>query len=408
VRLDVHRTHKLKTVQVRASFIADLDAGVTRRALIPLVLRRGSRGLPNLKLVNRHLEELYGAGVASGVVKVGEWQVLRFQLEVVNDRFLPGETGVVRRGIEFLRDLVFDPLEVDGGFHPDYVEQEKANLRLSIESLVDDKAAYAHFRCVEEMCPEEPYRLNEQGRIEDIGSIGPIDLFADYRNWVRGAPLRLHVAGDLDVDAVRGEIASVFAVHRTAPVGLRPLPAAVPVGEVREFRERLDVNQAKLVLGFRHGITYADERYEALLVMNGVLGAYSHSKLFRNVREKASLAYSVGSGLERTKGLLFISAGISAESYQRALGIILEEVEALRRGEVAQDEIESTVRTILNQNLMLEDNIDALIEADFVWSLHGRPLDLEAFRRRITAVTRGDIVEVARRLQHDVTYLLHG
>jgi transcriptional regulator of met regulon len=55
---------------------------------------------------------------------------------------------------------------------------------------------------------------------------------------------------------------------------------------------------------------------------------------------------------------------------------------------------------------MLEDNLPQLCEADFTWSLHGQPLDLAAVRERLRRVRKDDIVEVARRLEHDTTYLL--
>ena len=139
----------------------------------------------------------------------------------------------------------------------------------------------------------------------------------------------------------------------------------------------MDVNQARIALGYRHGITYADPRYEALLLMNGVLGGFSHSKLFQNVREKASMAYSVHSSVERTKGLLFISAGIGPEKETEALRIIEEQVAAMRRGEITDDEISATVSTILSSNEMLEDNLAALADVDFVWgpprAHHGPP-----------------------------------
>jgi len=172
------------------------------------------------------------------------------------------------------------------------------------------------------------------------------------------------------------------------------------------IRETMDLNQARLAIGYRHGITYSDPRYEALLLMNGILGGFSHSKLFQNVREKASMAYSVHSSVERTKGLLFISAGIGPGQETEALRIIEEQVSAMRRGEITDEEISATLSTILNSNEMLEDNLAALADVDFVWGLHGRPMDLAAFRERLRNVTRDAIVETATRLEHDTTYIL--
>lgn len=408
LRLCVNSNRKLKTILVKVFLTADLDETVTRRALLPLVLRRGTRRLPDMQSLSRHLEGLYGASLYSSVSKVGEWHVSKYHLEVVNDRFLPRPEGLFPRGLELLRDLLLDPHRVDGGFSRKYVDQETENLRRQIESLVDDKGAYAVFRCVEEMCREEPFRWNEQGRVKDLPAIERVDLYESYRQWIATCPLAVYVAGDVEVSAVRHAVEEAFDLGRRAVQPLSPAPSPVSVGAPREIREPMEVHQGKLVLGFRHGVTYGDvDEYAALLIMNGVLGGFSHSKLFQNVREKASMAYSASSWVEKTKGLLFISCGIAVENYERALEVILEQVEAMERGDITDDEIDATAKTMINHNLMLEDDFSSLAEIDHVWRLNGRTLDLLALREQLAGVRREQIVEVARKLKHDTTYFLH-
>lgn len=407
--LAMNSNKKMKTVLVTVSVLGNLDEAVTRMALLPAMLRRGTRSHPDMQSISRYLEDLYGASLAAYVQKVGEWHLVRFRLEVVNERFLPEEGGLVRKGMEFLRELIQQPLVVDDGFHPEYLEQEKINLRRLIESLVDDKAAYAERRLVEEMCSEEPYRLCEQGCVEDIAAIDAKSLLDLHGTWVSEYPVYVYVMGDIDVAATRDLVTEVFSTaagKRKGGYQLSAAPPPVRVGRVREKEERMDVNQAKLVLGFRHGVTYADASYEALLFMNGILGGFSHSKLFQNVREKENLAYSIYSSLERTKGLLLISGGIAPENRDKAVAIILGQIEALQKGEVSEEEIQATRLTILHSNEMLEDNLGALADVDFSWSLHGRKLDLLTFRERLQTVQKDEIVEVARRLEHDTTFLL--
>jgi predicted Zn-dependent peptidase len=407
--LALNTNKKMKTVLIALSVMGNLDDTVTRMALLPSVLRRGTRSHPDMQSINRYLEGLYGASLSAFVQKVGEWHLVRFRLEVVNERFLPGETGIVRKGVQFLLELLKQPLQIDNGFHPEYLEQEKTHLRRVIESLVDDKAAYAERRLVEEMCSEEPYRLCEQGRVEDIAAIDAASLLELHRTWISEHPVHVYVTGDIDVAATRDLVTDVFSTvtaERKGGYRLNAAPAPVRVKRVREKEEHMDVNQAKLVLGFRHGVTYADAAYEALLFMNGILGGFSHSKLFQNVREKANLAYSIHSSFERSKGLLFISGGIAPENRDKALAIILGQVEALKKGEISKEEIEATRLTLLHSNEMLEDNSGALADVDFFWNLHGRKLDLLAFRERLQKVSKDEIVEVAQRLELDTTYLL--
>ena len=409
VDLRILSTRKLKTLLIKLYTTADLDATVTERALIPLVLRRGTRRLPDMQRISRHLESLYGALLWSSVSKVGEWHVTKHQLEVVNGRFVPERIDLLREGLRTLWDFFADPYLEDGIFSNAFVTQEKETLRRTIESLIDEKSVYASFRCVEEMCRDEPYRFGENGDVASLEAIGARSLFDRYRATVASAPLTIYVAGDISAEDARAAVEAELALSReTAPAPLRPIPSPVPVGDVRFVEETLDVQQAKLVLGFRHGVTYRDEDYEALLMMNGILGPFSHSKLFQNVREKASLAYSASSWVERTKGLLFVTCGIDGAKFEQARDICLAQIRAMAKGDVSDAEIDATRKTILNHNRMLEDDFANLSAVDFTWVLHGRELDLAGFRERMLSVTKDDIVRVARRLQHDTTYFLHG
>lgn len=405
-RLHVNSTPKLKTILVKAVFGGDLDASVTRMALLPMVLRRGTRRFPDMKAIHRHLEDLYGTSLVSDVVKTGEWHSVKFRLEVVNDRFLPGEKGVGREALRFLRELIEEPRLVGGAFDPGYLEQEKHNLRRTIEALIDDKGQYALERCIREMCSREEFRRYELGDVAELDGIDSPGLTAAYREWVSDHPLDLYVSGDIDVRAVQDLFREVFANPRPGKYVLRPPPPPVPVGEVRTVEERMEVNQGKLVLGFRHGVTYREGDLEAMVMMNGILGSFSHSKLFQNVREKASLAYDAHSTLEKTKGLLFVLSGIAVENYQKALDIILAQVRALEAGEISEHEMVATRESFLNHLTLMEDSPSDLMEVDRVWRLHERDFSLPAYREALKAVSRDRIVAAAARLKLDTIYFL--
>jgi predicted Zn-dependent peptidase len=404
--LHVNSSPKQKTVLVKLDITANLDATVTRRALVPMVLRRGTSRLPDMKAVHRHLESLYGASLSTDVAKVGEYHVVKMRLEFVNDRFLPGGGSIAREAVSFLREVLLEPRLACGSFEPEYVEQEKNNLRRTIESLIDDKGHYALERCIREMCAGEEYRRYELGDAADLPGIDAPGLTTAWREWAFACPADIHVSGDIDVEAVRALFEDVFREAHPGGYRLAPLPAPAPVGEPRTVEERMDVNQARLVLGFRHGITYTQGDLEALVMMNGVLGGFSHSKLFQNVREKASLAYDAHSGVEKTKGLLFIQCGIAPENFRRALDICLAQVDALRAADVSEEELLATRESFLQSLTMVEDSPGDLMEIDSVWRLHGREFDLRAYRKRLAAVDRERIAAAAAGVKLDTVYFL--
>lgn len=409
VGLSILPTRKLKTIQAQIYLGGNLDEAFTRRALLPSVLERGTSRFPDLQAMQRQREELYGASVSGNVMKSGEWHILKFRLETVNGRFLPGTDPdrMFDDGLSFLRDLIFDP-RLDGEqFRQAEFEQEKSNLERQIASLIDHKDHYSFERLIEHMCAREPFHRHEYGTVAHLEALTREELTGFWREVCAGAPREIFIEGDLDVDATAERVAEIFEGQR--PLESRTLwepPAPrVPDG-VREVTENLEVNQARLCLGYRTGSNYREGDLEAMVMLNGILGAFSHSKLFQNVREKESLAYDVHSYLEKSKGLLFVLAGVASEKVEQARAIIERQVDDLARGEISDLELLATRESLDNHLVLMEDNLGALAEVDYLWRLNGQEFDLESYRARLREVGRDRIQEAARQLRLDTVFVL--
>src|SRR2546421_6884915 len=90
VTLHLAPASKFKTAVVKVFLRADLEpARATEIALLPSILRRGTREHPTQRALTRHLEALYGTQLGGDILKIGEQQVVTFKLEVPGDSFLP-------------------------------------------------------------------------------------------------------------------------------------------------------------------------------------------------------------------------------------------------------------------------------------------------------------------------------
>jgi predicted Zn-dependent peptidase len=219
----------------------------------------------------------------------------------------------------------------------------------------------------------------------------------------------IYFSGDLPLEEAERALAPL--VEARARVGgaaapLPPLPAPRRDGAGREVVERMPIQQANLVQSYRTGIPFAERRMPGLVIGNGILGAFAHSKLFVNVREGASLCYSTGSSLERTHGMLFISSGIDAARYVEARTLIEVQVEDVRAGRFTDEELDATKRAFEARLRMLDDSPGARMDIDLTWQVNGHRCDLVAWREKLAAVTRDDVVEAFAPLAADVVYLL--
>ena len=140
--------------------------------------------------------------------------------------------------------------------------------------------------------------------------------------------------------------------------------------------------------------------------MNGLLGGFPHSKLFKNVREKSGLCYDASSSYERFKGLLFVTAGIAPENFSRARDECLAQLEALRRGEVSDEELEATRMSYFQALRALLDSPSALVNLDYGLRLAGRPSTPEDVIQAALAVGPAEVAQAAAGVRLDTVYFL--
>lgn len=275
LRVHVCSTDKFKTTLIVAMIQQELSAEtVTRHALLSSVLQRGTRTHPSTVGLKRKLDDLYGATLFGDVFKRGERHILQLGLDLAESSFLSDADTLLEEGAAFLGELLYRPVTDGEAFREEYVRAEKKNLKQKIESLMDDKIRFAALRCVEEMCKGEPYALFNHGRLQDLDGINPQNLYTYYRELIRTRPIDLYFVGDLSVDRAVKLVEDHFSVETSSREELPPTQVKSYQGEVREVVDRLDVNQGKLNMGCRTGVTYADDNYAALLMFNGILGGF--------------------------------------------------------------------------------------------------------------------------------------
>lgn len=409
VRIHVLPTDRFKTYAISAYIGTPLtEDKVTPTALTPFVLRRGTQKLPETKAFREKLDDLYGAGFGFDIYKRGDYQIAQFRMDIIDDRYVAGAAGLLQEGLQFLGDALTRPLLEDGAFSARYVDAEKRTLQKKIESIINDKIRYAAERCIEEMCQDEPYRLHPLGRLEAIAALTPQLLYESYREWLSQSPIDLYVVGNTTLEEVKELVRQAFQLEGTHSSAYKRQDVYRKVTEVKTVEEKLEVNQGKLNMGLRTGITYADSDYAAALVYNGILGSYPHSKLFTNVREKASLAYYASSRLDGHKGILTIQSGIELTNYEKAVKIIREQLDAIKAGEITELEYGQTVAMIRNQLKEMEDSAFEMIAFDFNSILTGHERTVSELISQVEAVDTAAVKAVADKVQLDTIYFLTG
>lgn len=411
VSLHKINTNKFKT-NLYAVFIATplKREDVTKNALITSILRRGSENIPSQDLISKKLEEMYGASFDCGIEKAGDNQIIKFYLETINDEFLPEQEELTKKSLDILFDIIFNPLIENDGFKKEYFDSEKQNLKQIIESKIDNKRAYSFDRCIEEMFKNEPYGLYKYGYVEDLEKITPQDLYEQYKKLISNAKIDIFVSGEQKDDSILNIIKENEKIiklnEREAEyIENKENTNKTEVKETQVVEEHMQVAQGNLVLGLNINTEIENAKFVASLY-NAILGGGANSKLFQNVREKQSLAYTAGSTYRRQKNVIFIRCGIEIKNYEKALNTIKDQLKDIENGNFSEEDINNSKELISESIRSISAEQDTEITYYYGQELSDKFTTIEEYIEKINNVTKQQIQEIAKKISINTIYFL--
>ncbi len=410
VSLSYVHTEKFKTDFISMRFIAPLERETASlNALMLPVLMRGSGLYPSGKALSEKLDMLYDACLAQTVAKCGERQLFGFDIEILNQAYVPTEEIISEEMCKVLKELLRNPLCENGAFVSATVEREKQSAIDGINAIKNKKSLYAHDKCTENMCSSEKFGIPQFGQIAELEKITPESLWKQYEYALRNYPVEIFYVGNTDFDKTADSFAKIFEGIERTPVTIPETVIISAAEEVREFKEAVPVSQAHLVIGFRHGITLNSDELPALILFNAMYGGLATSKLFMNVREKMSLCYSCYSSINADKGIMYVSCGIAPENKEIAQNAVLCELDKIRNGDFEECDMQNALLGIANSYREIYDNPSSLS----AWLLRRKlckitdeaPEDVE---KKLYSVTREEIISAAKKICPDTVFFLNG
>lgn len=409
IKLHTIKTEKFKTNLIAVMLTTKLDRkNVTKNALIPAVLRRGTKFMQTQEEINKKMEDMYGASFDCGLDKTGDNQILKFYMETVNNEFLPQDAeNMIKSSIEKIFEIIFNPYLENGVFKKEYVEQEKENIKQIIDGKIDSKARYALDRCIEEMYKNEPFGLYKFGYVEDLKDINEKNLYEYYLELIETCKIDIYISGIVDenIHNIIKQNENIEKLQERKPDFKEFELTKKENEEAKEIQESMEITQGKLIIGLDVNILDKDARYK-IMIYNSLLGGSANSKLFQNVREKASLAYTASSSYYRFKNNIFINCGIDIPNYQKALEIIKKQIEDMKNGDFTDEEIENAKNGIIASIKTIDDEQDTEITYYFGQELSGTKTRLEEYIENIQKINKADVLEVAKQISINTIYFL--
>lgn len=407
VILHIIKTDRFKTNCIFINLLSKLDRStITKNALLPLVLRRGTKNYPTMKDISIKLEDMYGASLDANTEKVGNYAVIQFMMDMISDEYTLDKINILKDGIGLIDEVLLNPYTENGCFKKEYVEQEKETLKELINSKINDKSSYASDRTVEEMYANSPYGIYKLGYVEDLDGITEKNLYDYYKNLLQTSIIHIYVSGNVDEAYTEEVIKNDFnSIERQFDRNQESNSEDVFDND-REVIERQNVIQGKLVFGYEYKSDNLKDDFYKMALYSAILGGTASSKLFNNVREKKSLAYTIRSQYIKHKGALFVSAGIEINNFDVAKESILKEIEDMRIGNITDEELNDARVNLITAYRTFNDSQSALIGWLIGQRILGAPEDVDVVIEKLQEVTKEEIVEAANRLVPRITYFL--
>lgn len=396
-----------KSASVTVSFVLPLGEKASAYALVPNVLARSSAMYPDLTSIERRLAQLYGAELVVDISKSGDHQILKMGVSCIDDRFAFDGESITAQCSQLLFELIFNPRIIDGAFSVDDVESEKRLLAERLASEISDKRSYAKNRCEEIMFADELYGINRFGTAQSIQAVTAASLYGAYKEVLDTSKIVVCVSGNADLSLVRESLVRYTSHLSRRPVSNKTL-FVEKATDVKYVKEQEAVKQGKLVMGFRMGMQNSDDMYFARRVMSDLFGGSPHSKLFTVVREKMSLCYYCSARLYRPKGVMLVQSGIESDNEEKARQAILDQLEDIRNGRFADEDVDASVKALEDSFKSVSDSpesLDAWFMSQCVSGAYNTP---EYFIDGFKAVTRDEIIEAAKQVTLDTVFMLEG
>lgn len=384
---------------------------VTKNALIPFLLRRGTNNLKTQSELNKKFEEMYGATYDCGIDKIGDNQALKFFIETINDKYTLNKENLLEESLGVLFDIIFNPLMENGRFNEDYLKVEKENLRKVIESKIDNKALYAFDRCIENMYGDKGFGIYKYGYLEDIDKIDNEIISKQYKNLIENSKIDIYISGNFDEFKIQkfidDKLKNICPRKEDIVVNNFSTENKQKVEKVKEIQEEMNITQGKLVIGL-DVLNPGKDIQNAVTIYNAILGGSANSFLFQNVREKAGLAYTARSNYNKMKSNIFISCGIEIQNYEKAVNIIKEQLENLKNGDFSNDDLINAKRFIISGIKTIEAEQDTEVVFYIGQEISKQNVNIDEYILNIENIKREDVIEAAQNIAINTIFFLKG
>ncbi len=301
------------------------------------------------------------------------------------------------------RDEAFDLLKLSltqARFDPEPVERVRAQMLSNLRRESANPVSIGSRRFWEQAFGTHPYAQPPSGTLESVPSIQIADLKDYSRRVLAKDTLKVAVVGDIDPESLGKLLDQAFG-SLPAKANLTPVADVEVAKPPRKYSEVLDVPQTSVLFG-GPGIKRDDPDFMAAYIVNHILaGGTLSSRLYKEVREKRGLVYSVSESLIWMKHASMF-AGTTATRADKAtetLDTISAELARMGEEGPTQQELDEAKSYLKGSQMLALDTSSKIASALLQYQIDNLGIDyIERRNSIVDAVTLEQAKRVAKRI----------
>lgn len=402
------QSKKFKTNKITVRFTASLSLETVAGCMLSAsMLETANKAYPTSQAFRRYLASLYGADISTSAYRRGQAHIVDLTFTYVRDEFLSKKNVLTSRIMELVEQTLFAPLVLDGAFEPTLFEIEKKQLLASLATDMDDSFYFAHKELDSLFFHDERLQLRYSDLRNSISNESPESSYTCFQDALKNDRIDFFFLGDFNEVEITESLKSLPFTARKSDIAIQYHQSYSNV--LQEGMVQRNVGQSVLEMGYHSPVKYGDDQHLPMLVMNGLLGEFAHSKLFTNVRENAGIAYTVSSQLDLFSGLLRMYAGIDRGNRNQARKMMNHQLMDLKKGNFTDFEFEQTKEMIRRSLLISQDSQHTLVERIYLTALFGKEtFDIDRLLEKLESVNKEAVCKAANSLKLQAIYFMEG
>ncbi|MEG0329566.1 MAG: pitrilysin family protein [Longicatena sp.] len=401
IQLHFIKTTKFKDIGISIRFRNTLsERNAAPRSLLALMLCDRSFTYDTKEKMNAVLDRMYGATLNAQTAGYGKAQVLEIKTKIVNPSYINYEIDLLKESFIFLHEILFAPLLSEEVF-----QESKAILLAKIERNEDDPSQFAISEGLKFAGVNTPLAISSLGEKKRVKEITLNDIKKAYQSLLQEDLIDIIICGDVDEEITKENVLKqlVFTPRESNIASYYRVENNLHEEEHFAYKK---ISQSSIMMTWFTNTSVKDEAYYALRVANAMLGQYSTSLLFQEVREKNSLCYSIFSNLISYDGALGVTTGVEKANIAKSVALIKEQFKKIVDNDFSDELFNVSKEMIVNSLKASNDNMNSLFALQYQNILLQNTYTTNDVIALVESVKREQVVQALSLCELKMTYVL--